>query len=857
MSNKKKGFSLSHFVKKCDLFGSHLDFTFQGNHYFGTGGGFFCSIIIVIFVLYISFGLISSILQYDNYDSYSEIQEKSDFNAIEFDEIFTNSALIENKNHVNFLKFAFAVVDKKTNKLVPYDPSYLIIKGYSKNDTINKESFLSNCNKNFFYLKKEKNENFQIDKSYCFYSKNHFKKVFNEDKDFQGFYMKLNICKNNTHSIVEENNFPSHDRLIEKIKLKSIEDSKNKDNKTFLMVDLIEDNKNIDDRENNNQETKIFGENDNFYKYYPSNFTNINLNILHNDIIKFNKINKTETKPLICKTEDQIFDYLYNVKIRFYYDSFSHNLTNYDNPTFRQFKYYEGVLDYYSEKRVVIYFMNSYIKSQVGIIPLSLNKKVNIYNYQELSSIKTSYVNYRKDNSTNIINYIDKGNEDIYDDNTLLRIIISLSNNEKYIERTYNDLFMIMGYIGGFSKFLMVFFMILLSYYINIRKKEALIKELYSSSDGLSIKKVGKIINKNLFKVDYYTYQKCYLYLKEIYKKNGYDILEKEFKKFLKCSLNNSKLNENKNNFNGNIESNNKPNYIVDSEAFNNVDSENINSENSKSMQSELDYTYEEIYEIQLNLQNLYTNSYIEVSKENGKFHKFWKVDDSDPEKKSKEFYNRIALKALIKLFFSNKSKYFDILKQAKNENDNNNINENNNNVIKTEKIKEIENTEKEGFGHDNFKFKEAEIFLDENYLGPQKNQKFINFLSSDYINKLEYINYANLIENFTNKSVNVHFHFNIIWMHFMYCFKKCSTKKYQKHLDDFDEAYDEIVEQSEFKNIYSSLQEFEKFKKSYFEKGQLYMFQSCPKKVITSNCCDKEILGNGNFFNNFYINFL
>jgi hypothetical protein len=767
--------------------------------------------LIVLLILFISFRLIAATLNFDNYTSNLKIIKELEVNTIKFEEILTNkniTSLINIDKNKKSLKFAFALVDKKTNKLIPYDPSFFIIKGYSKNKTINKESYLTNCNENFFHLKNEQYVNYQIEKSYCFYSKNNFKYEYNENPDFEGFYMKLNKCINDTHSLVERKYLPSYQRLIEKEK--NIE---KKNNENIINI--------------NDKEEKIFGLNNDIYDYYPSNFTNINFDILNDEIVRLNKINVLN--PLICKSEDDIYEYLNKIKIRFYYDSFSENLTNFDNPIFRKFSYYETNLNDDSEKRVVIYFLNSTLGSQKGITPLSLNGNLNYYNYQEFNSIKFSYIK-NKNRSLNIKS-LNLGNEDFHEADTMLRIIISLSGRMKIIQRTYRDILTIMGNIGGFSRFIMIFMSILLSYYIKIRRKEALINELYSSNEELSTK-IKKKIKGGLTKVEYSTFQNCYLYLMDIYKENGYENYEEEFRKNV-FNLNTNKLAKNIIDYNTNAKEN-KNKY---SEAFdiNNLENQNISEEDS--VNCEFKYSNEEIYLIQLKLQNLYTESYIDVSNENGKFYKFWKVDDSDPEKKSKEFYNRVALRALIKFFFFNKSKFYDDSDYLEDKNSYDNV------IIS----KKGEEMNKNNLKKNNFDLKHAEYYF-KDLVENVKNENFIKTLTSDFINKLEYINYSNLIENLSKKNNEI-FHFNIIWMYFMFCFKKCTTKKYQEHLDKFDEIYDEILEQSEFKNIYSSLQEFKRFKNTYFEKGQLYMFESCPKKVLSSNSYNKEeLLGNGIF---------
>ena len=63
---------------------------------------------------------------------------------------------------------------------------------------------------------------------------------------------------------------------------------------------------------------------------------------------------------------------------------------------------------------------------------------------------------------------------------------------------------------------------------------------------------------------------------------------------------------------------------------------------------------------------------------------------------------------------------------------------------------------------------------------------------------------------------------------------RSCCTKNFKERCKDFDEKYEEFLEQTDFNEIINSLQEFKTFKKTFLEKGQLWLFDACPVKEIT-----------------------
>lgn len=818
MSENKNKFSFATLVKKSDLFSSSLDFSFQGYHYYGTNGGCIFSSLIVLFVIFFGFRLVSGILDFHSYTSMTTIIKTSPDSYLNLNEINTEpitNSIEEIFNHDFDIKFGFSIIDKKTNTFIPYDPSFFIINGFSKNKSISQLSYKEKCNENFFHLEDEQYKNLKIYNSICFFSEFSFSKTFSSP-DFEGFYIKLNLCKNKTQSYVDIKDLPSFKRLNNKLKKISEEDSTSTlDNSTIKI---------------NEVDSKIKSSNENVYGYFNSNFSNINIHTLNNEIIKADKIENTT--DLICKNQNDIDYMVSNVKIRVYFDNFSSNLTNYLNPIYKKFSYFDIELDRQTTKEKIEYFINTTILTQRSVIPESLNSDFTEKVFQEHYSSSSLYFLLKNKTGTPAKDYtaiIKSGMEDLDNEgDMLLKLVISMFEFIKIIKRTYSDIFTIMGTIGGLSRFLMIIIYFLLSYYISTRKKEALINELislrkedtfYGKTDNTAL----KIIGKQFKKVDYKCLQECFNHLKKIYKDKGYEKFEKDFEIFEELYIRHKQKTENiKKNFSKSII--NEEDIDIKNKSSIRNENNSINDDSDEII-NEFNYNDEEVQDIQQNLEKMYTNSYVDVSCETGKFYDFWKVADHVEDKRLKEFYNRIILRALIKFFFEQKSKFYDMKFNDE------------------EIIEKIQKKKNSNMIVNNFTFEDAEKLFDENKSENEKTQEFVQYLFSQYVNDIEYNNYFNIYETISKKKLES-YKFNFIWLHFMYCFKRCTTKKYQKYMENFDHHFDEIIDQSEFSNIYNSIQEFKRFKKIFLEKGQLFMFDSCPNKVINNDTDDLQNTG-------------
>lgn len=803
----KKLTSCQDMIKSIDIFGTSVDFSFKNSPTFATWGGFTVSIIIVFFMLIYSIILIWDSVLFSKpftITSFSPMDldiDKYTITPSAFPKEFGDNPIKEDNsfssNTTFNMQFSFALFNRDKNQIIPYDPRYLIVNGYTV-DFVNNKNFLvyfQNCEK-FLYSSNLTFDNLLLQNTYCIFSDFELYDTYpSVSGRYKGFSLMIKKCKNDTYSIVKKESHPAYKRLVQKYK-----DLVNNTNTTLQNKTLNRETSKvslgINVKENAN---KIFEENlgsekteniniDNNYLYQTSGlanntdslFMNDNTHILHNSIIA--GLGIKDYTPLVCRDSSTIDQTISRVKLIFYLNNFFYNSTISENGVIAKVENRDCYLSKTLSKEKVFYFTHVTVKTQNSLIPQSLSDNPTIKHFLNFENENNIYGDNVENSSISAPVYNVGGNEYIDSNNeNLSYLIIALNNYKKTLTRRYQDVFEIMGNIGGLSKVLTMLGFCLVFYYVNFRKKEALMNELYVNKSLRDNKDYKEKIIRKLEESDQSLIKKIYNYCKTKYEIDGLAMEEKYVKNF----------------------ENHKMNEI----------NENENKQKEENKEIYIDYSPDALLEDIQTINSLYKSIFISFCDDiNEEIVEIWKEQDNNREK---EFHNRIFCRAFVKYFFVNKANY----------------------LINNEEFFKINDNTKYALNGDYNNNEKKSINIETLFLSDFQNKKndkedFIAHIINNYVNELELENYLHLSDNIYKESGGK-FSFNIFEIIFMITCRRCSSLKFQKRCKDFENKYDEFLEQTDFSQIINSIHEFKIFKKCLFEKGQLLMFDSYPSKPI------------------------
>lgn len=906
-SSIKKKKSCHDFVKSLDIFGTTVDFSFQNSQRFGTRGGLIISVITIVFMLLYSILIILDSVKFSKpfiLTSYTNLVEEDILNmTTNFPSSLTqtNNKTISkqilnlNKNDLSFKnpskikqQISFALFNIDTNHFIPYDPTYFVINGI----IIDKEkgsALLAHtelCKDNFAYASNQTFAYLQLGKSYCFHSDFSFRDTYpSMYSKFRGFKLKVKRCVNNTYSYVQKENAPAYRRLkaafgaaaakappqdFEAAGAEGIFDiptrifrrlffnmrkSSNRKNSNEQAESRNEKNTLVDEKlveiENNSDfnfkeyvKSKIDSESDSDSKknnkhknkkkiknrenkhisertmnsYTDASFSTIDTNILHNQIASSLGVAQN---PLVCQPTEKIEAQIANIKLLLFYNNFLLNSTQEINTVIPKIDNKECYLSKSLSKEKLLYFSYIIVKTQNSLIPQSLSDRPDLNYFLSLESEKIVYgdANVISSNSTQSA-YIPEIFEDLDNSNeNLFSVLFALYNYKKEITRRYRDIFEIMGNIGGLSKILMLIGFCVVFYYAGLRKKEALMNELYTNKSSLSLKGFQSKLKCKLELVELFVIKNVFASCDKRFKENDGEQMQKRYA----------------------AESRNVLQAQVDFEAENK--NTNNNDENEEFVLEAKDAVTAEVMEADAKSVNaLFKRIYLEFCDEqNSEAKLIWATPERNREW---EFYNRVFCRAFVKFYFTNLAEQFGFASASKypfnTENNNLNLNNNNNKNLESNNADSVPAS-----------VPRRDLLADiRNHLAndfgsnlPQ--QKSFKASMANYINDVEAANYQSLAENIDTESA-AKFRFEIWEIFCLVCCRSCSTTKFKARCKEFESKYEEFLQQTDFKEIINSLQEFKTFKKTFFEKGQLWLFDSCPIKAITYEDYEDENAAGG-----------
>jgi len=550
--------------------------------------------------------------------------------------------------------------------------------------------------------------------------------------------------------------------------------------------------------------------------YPETSFSTININILYNSIANHLRIAQN---PLLCQSPAKIESQIANMKLVIFHNNFLLNSTQDSHPIIPKVDFNECYLSRTLSKEKLLYFSYIILKTQNSLIPQSFADNPEFKYYLTLESENILYGDATVNRTgITVIPYAPEIMEDLDATNEdLLSVMFALYNYKREITRRYRDIFEIMGNIGGLSKILMLFGFCVIAYYANLRKKEALMNELYTNKASLNLEEFKEQkLKKNLKCIDAEVIKKVFRYCDKEFKENGGEEIKKRYSaenpNIMKVQLDLDA--DNYNNVNNiNVESRESGNTVINNDFF---------------LEAKDAITPEVIDEDAKRVNSLFKRIYLEFCDEqNSEVKSIWAVADRN---RKFEFYNRIFCRAFVKFFFTHKAQQFGLINfnltsksiEHKDNNTNKKNNNNDNNVESVQVSVSDMNMLAEMLEH-----------LEKNFEGNYAQQANFSFSMVNYINEVEVANYKSLIDNIDTKSASK-FGFKIYEIFCLICCRSCATRNFKRRCKEFESKYEEFLEQTDFNQIINSLQEFKTFKKTFFEKGQLWLFDSCPIKSIT-----------------------
>lgn len=885
-ARSKKKMSCYYLIKSSDIFGATVDFSFRNSQRFGTNGGLFVSLIIVFFMLFYSILIILDSVKFSKpyiLNSYKNLINTETYNIttnFPSDIIKSDPKSLElniNKNDKTFSnphkikkQISFALYNLNTNQFIPYDPSYFIINGFVIDEK--KESALMShvelCEENnFAYASNKTFANLQMGKSYCFHSDFYYRDTYPSNSGmYKGFEIKVKRCVNNTYSYVAKESMPAYERL--KFAFDSmLADAPMEDSPSQAKPEIKSGQRILTTKKNKRDNYSVFNKstsyneaNNNKNKSFKNitikketrqtleetinsntdaSSNTINMNILHSTIA--NSLS-TALNSLVCQSADKIESQIANIKLIIFYNNFLLNSTQDSEPVIPKVDINECSLSKTLLKEKILYFSYVTLKTQNSLIPQSLSDQSDFKYYLNLESENIIYgdanINSNNNNNNQTIFNPNKMEDLDFTNENLISVKFALYNYKLEITRRYRDIFEIMGNIGGLSKILMLIGFCLITYYARLRKKEALINELYTNKASLSINGFKEMLKKNLECIDLDIIKKINAYCVKEFIENGGEEMQKrhnsESKHVIISEVNIDEANKN------------HKNEISNADNEDNVSSNKPSEENDIIITTNNAFSREQNEEDSKKVNSLFKRIYLEFcDSQNSEIKDLWSTPDRN---RKKEFYNRVFCRAFVKFYFMTKAQQLGLGNYLKSENKEINLNNHDNNKNDNKNIND--NTKNNNLNTKNniLSWNNVSDFLNNTLIIFESNQaQQINFLASmmKYINDHEVANYKSLVENIDRETA-AKFRFEIYEFCCLICCRVCSTSKFKKRCKEFDTKYEEFLEQTDFNEIINSMQEFKTFKKTFFEKGQLWLFNSCPIKAITYE--DYEENKNANF---------
>jgi hypothetical protein len=413
-------------VEELDMFGQQISFWYKGSLVYSTILGIIVSIVISILMLIYSVLFVVDILNADK-PVIIEVTEAKDiplkyFFTSDYPSYFDKNAPYPPNNFFSstssIFQMSIGIEDIRTSAVKKYDPSYLSMQALrsSKGD-LSESLFYDFCTR-FLTEPQETIDYYKLNETLCIFSDFVTEDSFTGDH-FKALNITMNVCKNNTwyYEPLEIN--------IEYNLLKRRYDT------IFL-------NKKID---YSDSQTKNFSDN-----------------------ARITKIKTSE--PVICKSKQEITNYIKNSRIVVYFINSLYNVTEKSAPITYYLDKKKYSLSSYITQSISLFFKIDVFQSYTGLIPYTLVKSPVTYYYLNFDNDITKYGDFDYDKSQ-----------------YLLRLYLQSSKIISNLKRVYPNIFTIMGVLGGVSKILMLVFTLFVTKWADYKLKEELINDLYAVID--------------------------------------------------------------------------------------------------------------------------------------------------------------------------------------------------------------------------------------------------------------------------------------------------------------------------------------------------------------------------------------
>lgn len=437
-------------IQLIDMYGAPIQFTYKGKSMFST----YCSVIvsvivIILLIIYAIFVILDMTTMIkpiilENIQLYSNAPYYNitpDYPSLFGGKDSIKISIPEDKiNTSASVQFSFGFIDIQTENNLPIDPSYFMmeITHSSHNGSIvnDKPLYYDLCTR-FPNIPAETNDYNYINRTYCLYS------LFDTHNDELNYDMsKVNInfkiCKNNTYVNIKKEDMKSY------IELKNM----------YLHLAFVNDI-NITENENNNND---------------DSFSSINPHVQKSDDINVEYIK--------CKSLDEIIKFIHNTKLTIYSENQIVNTTD-----------KSGIMPYFSfqdiyfttnvKKKVKVYLQLDVLNSHENFLPSSMSNASHVKYIMRVPNnlIQTTYSDFNVKTSTDL---------------NFMQISILSSPLKITIERTFKNIFDLLGIIGGMGKILIIIGFFFAFSVTKHKLQENLINEFYSVIDPNKLEEVSK-----------------------------------------------------------------------------------------------------------------------------------------------------------------------------------------------------------------------------------------------------------------------------------------------------------------------------------------------------------------------------
>jgi hypothetical protein len=177
-------------------------------------------------------------------------------------------------------------------------------------------------------------------------------------------------------------------------------------------------------------------------------------------------MNATDVVYVPCKSQKEIIDFIKNHQIIMYFTNAMYNITQKELPITRFLDTRTYGFSTIVDQTVTLNFKRDKFVSYNSLLPQGMINNPPIYLFANLD-----------------YDYIRYGDYNITNSDSFMSINIVSSKLRYNSQRTYPNIFNVMGTVGGINKIMIIVATIVVGYYANLKLKETLINDLYSVID--------------------------------------------------------------------------------------------------------------------------------------------------------------------------------------------------------------------------------------------------------------------------------------------------------------------------------------------------------------------------------------